>query len=171
MFTLFDQTDPTKQMRFNVAAIPTASLAIMTVPYAGSGTFAIAQHNNNFSAKQTMSQGSDVYFDDTNGLTLHRELSGTTGPALRWESQIGAGFTLIDSKGQFPTRNIYFCDQENETGLMNIDMSGFGNELVTMIVPKPTTADTQLQGIIALDTSILCHDGDVLTYDDDLLTI
>jgi hypothetical protein len=91
-FFLYDPTDTTKQLMFDVSALTTASLSTLTVPYAGSCTMVIAEHTNLFSS-------SNIFQSPADGVLLRISQTtaggGQAAPLVRVTSASGSTNLLV----------------------------------------------------------------------------
>lgn len=173
-FSIIDVLDQTKVLQFNVASLGTGIARILTAPYNGNGTLAVAEHLNVFTVLQGFGASINVVFDAATGVNVHRSLAGTTSDAIVVENQVGQDLWRVLSDGTV-SGLLAFADNTDITKLLIINLAGAtsGSSATLGIFPTGNRTITfpDATGTLAADTSVLCYNGDVLTYDDNLVVL
>lgn len=174
-FQIIDPTDQTKILQFVVSSLGTSTLRTLTAPYNGNGTIAVAEHLNVFTVLQGFSASINVVFDAATGVNVHRSLAGTTSDAIVVENQVGQDLWRVLSDGTVSGVRLAFADNTDTTKTLVLNLTGAtsGSSATLEIFPTGNRTITfpDATGTLAADTSVLCYNGDVLTYDDNLVVL
>jgi hypothetical protein len=171
-FYLYDAIDPTKELHFSLSSLQANTSNTLVIPAGYSSTNLLTlpalEQSQTFTAINTFQR-----LTDGQAIRIAQSAAGQTEP-LVWVKSAGSGKLLvINRRGNLAADSFAICDGDG------FGISGAGDDTkrlfhnlagITTATDRTWTAP-DVSGEVLLAESVLCYDGDVLTYDDEVLTL